>query len=461
MQAPIDFLAIPALVTLCGCIGKAPTLRPKRFDDWAERPCLWAVLIADPGSMKSVTLKAATDPLRAVEKKKMSGWQNLHDAWNARQRERALREAAHEKQVKKMLDKDPGATLPAAPTFNHDPEPLPPRLIAADATIEKLADLMMGSPGLSLVRDELSGWLLNMTRYNNGTDRQFFLECWSGGSYPIDRIKRGSQIVDDLYLNVCGTIQPRTAAAVFGAGSADGNGNDGFLDRFGLIAYPEPVAWELVDRWPDSAKRRAVREACERLAGTNWHTLLRKESDEDTPHARFAPEAQDRFNAWLTEHMGALPALREDPAIGFLGKGRGTLIRLALVIHLTRWTCGEATEASTIDLPSLEAAVTLFETYLRPMYGRVIAAFGAPEGHAAAKRIADHIRAQRLQTIRPADVTKLEWQGLRSVEEVEPAFTALVAADWLAEPKQGTGPKGGRPSRTFVVNPKVHSCNAA
>jgi hypothetical protein len=95
------------------------------------------------------------------------------------------------------------------------------------------------------------------------------------------------------------------------------------------------------------------------------------------------------------------------------------------------------------------------------MYGRVIAAFGAPEGHAAAKRIAEYIRAQRLETIRPADITKLEWQGLRSVEDVEPAFTALVAADWLAEPKQGTGPKGGRPSRTYLVNPRIHSCNVA
>jgi hypothetical protein len=94
MQAPIDFLAIPALVTLCGCIGKAPTLRPTRFDDWAEHPCLWAVLIADPASMKSVTLKAATDPLRSVENKKMAGWQSGHDAWKARQRECALREFA-------------------------------------------------------------------------------------------------------------------------------------------------------------------------------------------------------------------------------------------------------------------------------------------------------------------------------------------------------------------------------
>jgi hypothetical protein len=91
----------------------------------------------------------------------------------------------------------------------------------------------------------------------------------------------------------------------------------------------------------------------------------------------------------------------------------------------------------------------------------VIAAFGAPEGLAAAKRIADYIRAQRLEAIRPADITKLEWQGLRSVEEVEPAFAALVAGDWLAEPKQGTGRKGGRPSRTYTINPKVHSCTAA
>jgi hypothetical protein len=55
-----------------------------------------------------------------------------------------------------------------------------------------------------------------------------------------------------------------------------------------------------------------------------------------------------------------------------------------------------------------------------------------------------------------ADITKLEWAGLNERADVEAAFRTLVDRDWLAEPEAGSGARGGRPSATYIINPKVH-----
>jgi hypothetical protein len=46
----------------------------------------------------------------------------------------------------------------------------------ADTTVEALAAILQGLPkGVLHVRDELAGWLLNLSRYSGGTDRPFWL----------------------------------------------------------------------------------------------------------------------------------------------------------------------------------------------------------------------------------------------------------------------------------------------
>src|SRR5215469_10443767 len=88
------------------------------------------------------------------------------------------------------------------------PEPVQQRVMVQDATVEKLIELQAVSRGLALVEDELARLLVNKNRYNEGSDVEFFLQAYSGGSYSSDRINRGSQRVDDVYLAIYGTIQP-------------------------------------------------------------------------------------------------------------------------------------------------------------------------------------------------------------------------------------------------------------
>ena len=254
MQAPADLLAIPALIAMAACIGKDVVIRPKAHDTWTERACLWGMLVQPPGSMKSAALSKGMTPLRRIQDKWFREDQRELAEWLEKKKEADLRGKAWERECAKLMKKPEegyDCVLPPRPRCIDDlpPKPKLRRLITQDATVEKLADLMVETRGMSLVRDELAGFVENMSRYNAGSDRQFYLEAYSGGSFAVDRIGRGEQIIDDLYLNICGGIQPSVAAKLF---STVNGVDDGFFDRFGLIAFPDmPENWELVDRLPN------------------------------------------------------------------------------------------------------------------------------------------------------------------------------------------------------------------
>jgi hypothetical protein len=462
MQAPPDLLAIPVLITLAGCIGKDPVIRPKAHDDWAERACLWGMVIQPPGSMKSAAIAKATAPLRHIEARWRKEDAQKHAEWSELKDEALLREKAWQRECAKLMkDKENGydVELPPKPRAVDElpEEPKPRRLVAQDVTVEKLGDLMIESRGLSLVRDELSGWVLNMSRYNTGSDRQFYLEAYSGGAFAIDRIRRGELYIPDVYINIVGGIQPSVAKNLFSI--RDGSG-DGFLDRFGLIAFPDlPDDWELVDRWPETGPRQAVNAIADKLASTDWAATLHTDPDFEAgkakPYVRFSPAAQDTFNDWLIEHMRGMKSAVDTPIVGFNSKARGLLGRLALVIHLTAWAAGDESDPCTVSELSLGRTLTILETYLVPMWRRVMAAFSKAPVVDSAHRIAEYIRKKRLDGIRVADITKLEWPHLNDRKTIEEAFRTLVDRDWLAEPQPVSGARG-RPSATYIVNPKVH-----
>ena len=439
MGCPVDLLAIPSLVTIAGCIGRQATLRPKRHDwSWSERPCVWGAIVAPKGALKSPSLMLATAPLRAAEARYREAWKEDLAAWEARQ----------EARKGKGKGKDGNGTP-------DDPKPLEPKMVTSDTTIEALADAMVESRGMTLICDELSSWVDNMSRYNSGNDRKFYLQAHSGGPHTVDRILRGRQIVPDCYLSVIGGIQPQVAKKAFSL-SAE-NLDDGFFERFGLISYPEVPNWQGVrDREPERDYKQLVMEACLRLGEKDW---LRDDILGDRPMV-FLEEAQDRFLEWYDHHMRehvANHAARDRPEHGFMSKGPGLVVRLSIVTHLFRWTCGEFDNPKTVDLKSLSSAIGIFETYCKPMYARILQAFGQVKGQSGAERIAAMILKKKLAKICPSDVRKMGWQGLREREDIFQAFAALEDIDWIVpQAASKSTPKGGRPAEAWLVNPKVH-----
>jgi len=304
MQTRLDMVAISMIIVCAGLIGKDVYLRPKSRDNWKERPCLWGMLISPPASMKSQALSEGTVPLRRIQASMAEGDAERLKEWKTLKSEVNSRLKAHKRICDNLLKEDPNAALPpipdAAAALPNAPNPR--RLLTSDATIEKLADLMIESPGLTLARDELAGFLLNMSRYNAGSDRQFYLECHSGGGYSVDRIIRGTQSIKSLYLNIIGTIQPGVARKLF---SINPDETDGFFERFGLMIYPEPLpVYTHTDRWPCRDKRKLWNSVCDRLAETDWKDILSRVEDQEQEevYCRFDEEAQEEFDQWLIGH---------------------------------------------------------------------------------------------------------------------------------------------------------------
>ena len=224
LQCPTGMVALSGVGDLAALIGKDVVIRPKASDtEWEERSCLWIQIVSAKSSMKSAAIKAGTKQSKRIQQILAGEDKEIKKKWVKQNAELQMRKKAYEKKCSKILKDDTEAQLPPLPEDLEDPpeEPISRRIVVNDTTIEKLADLMEVSRGLTLNRDELSGFMLNMSRYNNGSDRQFYLECYSGGSYHIDRISRGEQYIGDLYMNIIGGIQPKIARKIF---SGEDNG---------------------------------------------------------------------------------------------------------------------------------------------------------------------------------------------------------------------------------------------
>jgi len=146
-------------------------------------------------------------------------------------------------------------------------EPHHRRFKSNDSTVEKLGDMLVNNPqGMLVFRDELVGLLASWEKEGREGDRAFYLEGWNGtSSFNIDRIARGSLHIKNLCLSVFGGIQPELLERYL-ATMASSLDNDGRIQRFQVLVFPESVKWEWRDRYPVKGAREAVRDLFDRLA---------------------------------------------------------------------------------------------------------------------------------------------------------------------------------------------------
>lgn len=433
LQCPPDYVAWGLTVCLAGLIGRGVGIRPRQFDDWTERACLWVALVGEPSWMKSPALEVARRPLKRQDALDHERHEYEMAAWEAECDE--IRAAAKKGEKPKL-----------------PPKPVEVRRVTSDATIEKLADLMAPSPGLTLIRDEIAGWVGAFNRYTKAEgDRQFFLECYSGGPYTVDRISRGTVRVPDVYLNILGGAQPDRAREIFGEGP-----NDGFAARVTAV-YPDlPPTWNEVDRWPDRPARVALDAVCDRLVAADWSALLPPDDWKPLPYCRPDREAGGLWSEWHTSVMVALRAGRwEGRHAGRVGKYPGLAARLALGWHFVGWAAGRVADDALARVPALTMAsvLDLMDGYVRPMDDRVYRAFDRTAAATGAERIARWILATRPESFTLRDVRRHEWSDLTDPVAVAAAVEWLAAKGWVreADPEQ----RLGRPANRYLVNPRV------
>ncbi|MEM6623659.1 MAG: DUF3987 domain-containing protein [Pseudomonadota bacterium] len=440
--APADYVATSLLSVAGSLIGNARWVTP--WDGWSEPPILWTMLIGQPSANKSPALDVITDPLKALQKRVRQAAANEHDEWAERKEAADIALSAWKQSAQKAV-KD-GEDPPHKPTeCDPGPEPHLPLLAVNDSTIERWAAILEAQPrGALNMRDELSGWLGNMSRYaNGGSDKPFWLEAYGGRAYSVERMSRNSH-VDRLTIGVLGGIQPDKLSRLLL--NVD---DDGMLARF-MPIWPEPVPIVQPNVGPDCAY---AERAFERLYG------LRLTSEADgSVRPWFVPLSDNarvmltRFRLWArgqeAEHTGLL--------VSFIGKLPGIAIRLALILSYLDWVEADGQpEPHEVTEVHLGRACHFVDAYLLPMAERAYAGASVSRTECAARALAKLIVNEQINAFTVRDIQRRNRSGLNEKKGIEAAISDLVQADWIAEARTPHGKAGGRPRIEYLVNPKL------
>jgi hypothetical protein len=453
MQCPMDIVGIPLIIAAATAIGKGFRLAPKAKDDWTERACLWGGLILPIGSMKSPGFAKALRPLRELQ----SDFHRLHEREVAEYEEKLelaeYAETAWKADCRKA-QKD-GLSMPEKPEAAQLPQvPKLTRLLVGDVTQEALVDLINESPrGLLQFRDEMSAWFDSFNQYRPGADRQFYLECHAGGPFIKDR-RLESISIDHLYLNICGGIQPDIVRKALAGGDLDG-----MTARFSLLVWPDPhKTFEYVEDPPNAAAQNTTTEVIKDLYRLDPKGFFGSRAPYKVREFRFDDPAQRIFTTWYTKHEIAVR--NDEDAVGLKAQFRkysGLFARLAIVHHLIRYTLKDTTSAVEVDKKTALAVQAFIDHYLKPQAHRIHNHLGGNPIRDNARRIAAWIAKETgITEFTSRDIRQKDWSGLTEQDKVNQALDYLENnASWIRCSTNLPGPKGGRPSSTYRINPRI------
>lgn len=435
-------VAVPLLATIASLIGTARRIRASR--SWSEPFTLWTAIVGFSGSGKTPGISVTKSALSCIEKARKNQIAELQRRHDTRSQTAKAAAKAWKEKVEEAIEAS--QPPPQMPVEAVDPGPfVTPRLHVSDATIERHAVLLQARPrGMLLMADELASLFLNMGRYSNGSDKEFWLEAWNGLPYVVERMGRPAVAVDHLLIGMTGGFQPDKLARSFEGDS------DGMHARV-LFAWPEePAFHSLTDD---------VTEIEPELLNALGRIVDLPAGEEDGVFApRDAPlsaDARSRFEQFRQfQHCGkdALDGRERE----WWAKGPSQVLRLAGTLCYLDWAMEGGPEPQAVEARFIEAAVRLWRDYLWPHSRAAVRQIGLTDRHAETRRALRWIRAGRPALVSREDVRRDALSQRFDADEVQTVLDGLVRAGWLREVT--TKAEGrGRPTRRWEVNPKLLS----
>jgi putative DNA primase/helicase len=458
MQCPPDYIAVSLMAAVGTMIGRKVAIRPLVHDDWSVICNQWALLIGRPGVLKSPAMEETLRPLRKLSAMAEDTLKKEMAAYEVTATTAKIIREENVKKAAKVLRKDTKADVSLLLDTNEQggPEPTLKRYIANDTNVASLGVLLQQNPnGLLVYRDEIVSLLDNLDREESVSERGFYLTGWNGDSrYTFDRIGRRLHLsVDGVCLSMLGSTQPGRISQYLSRAIKGGRGDDGLIQRFGLMVWPDvPAEWNHVDRWPDNAAKAAAMQLFERLDALDWHAIGAKRDrgpdgdEEGLPYLRFSIEAYETFLGWRSTLERRLRSRELHVALeAHLAKYRKLVPGLCLISHLADGLTGPVGVAA---VRRAIAWATFLETHAQRAYGSVTAAAAD-----TAKAILAKIRSGDLKTeFGSREVWRPQWSRLTDRDAVAAGLAMLVEYDWLGQRKLETG---GRPQIIYSLNPKA------
>jgi hypothetical protein len=383
----------------------------KRNDGWTVPPALWVALVGRSSTKKTPIIDAAWAPLQRAQSADLGDWRNEVARWKA------------------LPKVERAATSEPAPRR---------RLVTHDATVEAVQEILTRqSRGLGVLRDELAGWIGSLEKYSHGrgsaADRAFWIQAFNGAPYMADRIGRGTVVIENLLVTICGGIQPDRLRQ-FGDLT-----DDGLWQRFcPIIVGPADLGcdertWSAVIDYTTAIDRLLL------LDGAMEARLS------DGAHAVRVDVERRSFDLEQADVLGARFA-------SFCGKLHGMWGRLALVL-----ACLDPQPVPHVvsEGAAHAARVLIFESIV-PNAARIYAATGGSGANEEATRaIAGYLLAKKAARVVVSDLTSnVRICRGQSLEDIQKFLSPLIAGGWL-KPERDFNPV------SWAIDPVVHERFAA
>lgn len=336
---PIDYTASAMLAAISVAIGNTHRVEVKR--SWQESAIVYIAIVGRPGDCKSHPLTFVMRPLVNADWKNNQEFQKKHCEY-----QQAVAMSRKER-ISAGLDE-----------FPKEPKRL--RYLVSDVTQEGLSAIHSHNPrGLCLWVDELSAWFKNFTRYNTGSEEQFWLSAFNGSTTMSDRKNcQNSIFIKRPFISVVGTIQKRLLTELANGERAA----NGFIDRI-LFAMTKS---NVKPRWNEDEVRDDLDREWERILNRllSVECVVNEDKEPIPTVMRFTPDAKRRLYDWQHENAALCDKEMSDNVVSFFCKLEIYVLRFCLILRLIRWTVSEEQpRPSDIEDEDVTGAIELAEYF--------------------------------------------------------------------------------------------------
>lgn len=434
-----DHVMVPLLSIASSMIGAARRIRASR--SWSEPLSLWTAIVGFSGTGKTPGLAVTTRVLSAIERDRRSKVADLrrkHDG-------RVEVARAAEKQWKAAVSKAVEEGVPAPPMSPDAVNPgefVAPRLYASDVTTERLAVLLQARPrGIVMVCDELAGLFLNMNRYSNGSDREFWLKSWNGQDHVVERQGRPAVVLEHLMVGLTGGFQPDKLSKCFHSD------DDGMYARC-LFSWPaepiyRPLSNDVSEIEPEF--QNALTRIADLHADDGEGGFVPKDIWLDSGASR----AFEQFRHFSHRKKETLDARERE----WVAKAQSQVLRLAGALAYLEWGMIGGDEPECVEARFMSAAIALWKNYFHPHARAALRQVGLSDGHVNARRVLSWIRTNEKTEVSAEDIRRDALNQRINADETTALLDAMAKANWFTKVTTKTA---GRSLHRWIVNPVLY-----
>lgn len=376
----VEYAAAGMLSAISTALGATYRIHIK--GDWSTHAALYIILVGKPGLGKTPPLEAALKPIRDYDYAKyleFDAAMKLYEAGKSTCKGKGSDGDSEGMEKPKLVKTIVSDFTPEALIYSHS----------------------LNLRGILIYVDEILGMFNSANRYSNGQLIEQILTAWSGGAIDVTRINSKSIHIERPNINIIGTTQTARVKELLQKGYKD----NGLIDRILLVMPKEQEipCWQLNEESSSDEENQVKEEQRMTKASKQWADIVNKvleltfnpveDSDDLVPRMLYMNrEAKEVFYGWRNDMVSKQNAKTEDDYDNEetrFAKQDSNVARLALIIQVMRYACGES-HLQYVDADSIRSAIALSE-YFEDSYNRVQLGVAEATSSTPAKEMLDFL----------------------------------------------------------------------